>query len=1042
MRNLLLLSLFCSTLLGFSKIPDWENAETIGKNKLKARSWFLPYSNIDDAVNKKNAQTINLNGEWKFNYVTSPDQRVKDFYTTDFDDQEWNTIPVPSNWQMHGYGYPHYTNVKYPFPIDSSKAIAWNNFHSKEGSYNSLAPIPHDFNPVGSYRHKFELDEIENKNYIIHFGAVSTAFYLWINGQKVGYSQGSKLPAEFDITQYVKEGENILAAEVYQYCDGSYLEDQDFWRLNGIDRNVYLIEQPNINIFDVDLSSKKTGENTWLLNTEVSIQNNVEANEDIKLITTVTSGKEVKTKSTDLRLIHHKSKKANIAINLKNVALWSAEKPNLSLVVVSLKRGNKIVQSVSFNYGFRTVEIKDGQLLVNSKPIYFKGVNRHDHSHINGHYIKREEMEAEIAIMKKFNINAIRTSHYPNDPYLYELCDKYGIYMIDEANIEGHGHGFAPHNAIGNDPRFKKAMLARVQRMVERDKNHPSIILWSLGNETGPGKNHEAAYNWIKKNDTRPVHFESNHENWEVKAQDVVSNMYATIDAIKSFYLGKFPEKPFFWCEYSHAMANSVGNLKELWDFTYSHRQLQGGFIWDFRDQGIAQKTKDGRQYFAYGGDFEPKGVWNDNNFCANGIVRADITPHPTAWEVKKVYQNVHFEKRNNSKYEIENRFFFTKLSDYSIEWELKENGKTIKRKKLNSIELEPQKKRSISIDIPKQLNKEKEYVINFYVKTKRKENLLPEEHIIASEQFIIQKATPKAPLLRSSKLSIKESSSQFIISNKDIEIVFSRSNGCLTSYKLKGMEMIQSDLDLNFWRASTDNDNGNKFAKIAGIYKIAHKGGWGTSISIVEKSNQKIRLRASRYLDQTGDNSAFEYTIHGDGRIECKFSAKFDKGMPELPRFGVRMQMPKQFKNVQYYGRGAHENYWDRKTSAFLGIYNTTVADMYVPYIRPQENGNRCDTRWLKISNKSGEGLAFLAKDRFDFTARNYPLEDLDVPNSLGNRHSTDIVDKEMTEICIDYRQRGVGGDNSWGAKPHMQYRLFPGKYTLEFTILPIHIR
>ncbi|MCF8363203.1 MAG: DUF4981 domain-containing protein [Prolixibacteraceae bacterium] len=862
----------------------------------------------------------------------------------------------------------------------------------------------------------------------------------------VGYSQGSKLPAEFNITPYLQKGENTLAAEVYRYSDGSYLEDQDFWRMSGIERDVYLLGMPKttINDFYVRPQLDATYQN-GLFKADVMACNYSEKSSpcqvQIKLYND--KGKIVFEEKQALNLPASGKDTARFASTIKNVKKWSAEQPNLYTMTITLMQDSKEIQSLKHDIGFRTVEITNGQFLVNGKAIYFKGVNRHEHHPVKGHVVSRDDMLAEITLMKQFNINAVRTAHYPNDPYWYMLCDKYGLYVIDEANVEAHGHGFAPYNGLGNDPRFKKAIVDRIQRMVQRDKNHASVVIWSLGNETGPGQNHVEAYNWIKKNDYRPVHFESNHERKEIKAADFVSKMYWQINDIKEHYLGKYPEMPFFWCEYSHAMGNSTGNFKELWDFTYKHDQLQGGFIWDWRDQGLALETPDGQVYYGYGGDFEPEGVYNNNSFCANGLTGSDLTPHPGLWEVKKVHQNIWFTTDNaaSGAFEIENRFFFTDTKNYQISWSIIEDGIKIDSGTLNNIKLAPQSKTTVNIDAIKALkpNPEKEYHINFYCTQKADANLIPKNHVVASEQFLIYKKASAAIKKSDGTLTLKENTDSVVVNGDNFSLTYNKWKGQVVSYTVSGKEFMQRPLYMNFWRPLVDNDYGNHLYRISGVFKEDAKQTWGPE-TILKQTADSITIEVKRLFFIIRSAQHTTYTIFPDGSIKVKASTTFDKGLPELPRYGMRFQIPQQFENMQYYGRGPHENYQDRKTASLVGLYSQKVEDNFVPYIRPQENGNRCDVRWVQFTDSTGKGLRIEGFPTVDVVAHHFPLEDLDFyKEDPDRRHTIDIVKKDIVEICIDLKQRGVGGDDSWGARPFDKYRLLNQNYSLEFVLKPV---
>jgi len=638
--------------------PEWQDLSVISINKLPARASFFHYNSEDFS---KDWKTLNnyqvLNGTWKFNWVEKPADRPVDFYKENYDVEQWDDIDVPSDWQMRGYGYPIYTNIVYPFPLNPP-------FLNKK------------FNPVGSYKRSFSISkDWEDKDVIIHFGGVNSAFYIWVNGEKVGYSQGSKLPAEFDITNYVKQGKNNIAVEVYRWCDGSYLEDQDFWRLSGIERDVYIYAVPKQNVQNVitNASLDKTDYETGELNVNISTKGISSDKSKNKLhISLLNASNEIIFEDKKVNIIGDSH---TFKTSIPNIKKWSAEAPNLYELHWKLTdKNDEIIDGSSIKVGFRTSEVKNGQLLVNGQPILLKGVNRHEHDPKDGHVVSKESMIADIQDFKKYNINAVRTSHYPNCAMWYSLCDKYGIYIIDEANIESHGVGYKQDETLAQKPEYAKQHLERISRMAQRDVNHPSVIIWSMGNEAGSGDNFREGYKWLKNFDTsRPVHYEMSsprYPNFKEKITDITSWMYGEIPYIEKKHLKPEKERaaedrtPFIWCEYSHAMGNSNGNIADNWDWIRSHENVQGGFIWDWMDQGLEQKTADGEIYYAYGGDFIPKSynIHNDGNFCANGIIGSNRAPHPAVWEVKKAYQNVLFSQEDGLNFEIFNENFFVSI--------------------------------------------------------------------------------------------------------------------------------------------------------------------------------------------------------------------------------------------------------------------------------------------------------------------------------------------------------------------------------------------
>jgi len=685
--------------------------------------------------------------------------------------------------------------------------------------------------------------------------------------------------------------------------------------------------------------------------------------------------------------------------------------------------------------------------LVNGKPILLKGVNRHEHDQYAGHVISHESMLQDIKLFKEYNINAVRNSHYPADPYWYELCDKYGIYMIDEANLESHGFGYDEDKTPANKPEFEKMHHDRIARMMQTNKNHPSIIIWSMGNEAGDGPAFIKNYHWLKKNDpSRPVQYEraERGKSFQEPHTDIIPWMYASVDYIKNNYLGNYPDRPFIWCEYAHGMGNSTGDLVDLWDFVYENSQIQGGFIWDWVDQGFVKTDENGEEYWAYGGDFGPDRYRHDANFVINGLVNPDRTPHPALYEVKDVYQNVAIKLKDkqagNFTFEIENRFFFTNLNEYEIFYDLIKDGQFVEGGGPTTIDLAPQKK-TFQIQAFK-LEKGAEYFINFYVKTKNIGAVLAKGYVIAKNQIQLQEGSEvKLPVVASEKLKTKNKGENLIISNIDVEVVFDKETGALSAYNFKGKDLIKKGPQPDFWRAPTDNDFGNNFQKRARAWKEATDNPKLMDFTSEKKDNY-VEVKTNYQLDSVSSNLNITYKIYGNGRIEVGNDFQFNgdtEKLTSLPKFGNSMVLPLAYDNVEWYGRGPYENYWDRKTSAFVGIYNSSVEDLYVPYIRPQENGYRTDNRWVKLTDNEGNGIKFSGMPLISFSALRNPVSDFDPGMEKAQRHTTDIKPKDAIYLNIDYKQMGVGGDNSWGAKTWEKYQLKPKNYSYTYFIEPI---
>lgn len=1030
--TLLLLSVL-SFCFGQTQTPDWENPQVIAKNKLAPHAFFVPFKSLEKALklDHENSKFYHsLNGNWKFRWSKSPAERPMDFFNPGFDVTSWDEIAVPSNWEIEGYGIPIYVNHPYEFTKDPKPP-----------------QIPHDYNPVGSYRTTLTIpNDWKKKEIILHFGAVKSAMYVWVNGQKVGYSQGSKLPAEFNITQYLQKGENILAVEVYRWSDGTYLECQDFWRISGIERDVFLYAVPEVHIRDffADATLDENYEN-GILNLQVEIFNQqlLNTGKEYVVEAKIYDQTDKLLKKNEQRFVQEEQPKSILqtSIEMGKVKRWSAEAPNLYTLVLQLKdRRGKVIEQLAHKIGFRTSEIKNGQLLVNGEAVYLKGVNRHEHDEFTGHVISKESMIKDIELMKQFNINAVRTSHYPNDPYWYELCDQYGIYVVDEANIESHGMGYHPDRTLGNNPDWELAHLDRIQRMVHRDKNHASVIIWSMGNEAGDGVNFVKCSDWIHDFDpSRPVHYERALMNKHV---DIYSPMYASIQRIEN-YAKKYTDRPLILCEYAHAMGNSTGNLQDYWDVIEKYDQLQGGFIWDWVDQGLAETDKEGNKFWTYGGDYGPEDVPSDGNFVINGIVSPDRTPHPAMWEVKKVYQNISFKAKDALKgqFLIKNKFSFTNLDNYIFKWEIFENGVKIQEGDFNIKGLQPNRESDFQLNYDGlSFDSNNEYFINFYAYTKIGTAVVPSHHEIAKEQILLPFGNYKnitEPC--TSKLQVQNYEDDLLIQGANFSIRFDKINGMLSSYVLNGRELFRRGLEPNFWRAPNDNDFGNRMDQRCAVWRNAGEHRLLLDAQLQNVNEMDLRVSFDFELLEVRSKLTTSYLVKPSGEIivENKFEPGI-KGLSELPRFGMKMILPVTFEFIEYYGRGPQENYCDRNTAAFVANYKSNVTDQYFPYVRPQENGYKTEVRSLKVFNQLGYGLEFIGNPTLGFSALHYSIEDLDQLTRENYKHLNDLKPREEVFVNIDYKQMGVGGDNSWGARPHDQYQLFPQAYTFKFRIRP----
>ena len=1015
---------------------EWEDLSIYSVNTEAAHATFNLFSTTKEA-NEKNKEESSLyqslNGVWSFNLAKNESELPKGFYEDSYDRSEWGTIPVPANWQFHSDDFLLYTNIIYPYEINPPF-------------------MPTDYNPIGCYYRVFEVaKELENKQLFVHFGAVNSAFYLWVNGEKVGYSEGSKTPAEFDLTKYVKEGKNSIALQVIRWSDGTYLEDQDFWRVSGIERDVYLYAQPKLALRDFFVKADlDAAYNNGILDVAVSMKNFGKRTAYGSInVSVLDKGSELVNLEKKVKIYKGKEIEVNFNELIETPKKWTAETPNLYELVIAVKDSKgKETHVARQQIGFRNVKVANGQLLVNGQPILIKGVNRHEHDDKNGHVVSKDLMLRDVKIMKMNNINAVRTSHYPNDPYWYELCNKYGLYVVDEANIESHGFGYKAKETPANNPAYEGMHLDRINRMLQRDKNQPSIIIWSMGNEAGDGVNYVKAYKMLKEFDsTRPVFYEraESHFNLGIEKHiDIITWMYARVDKIKKNYLGKFPDRPFIWCEYSHAMGNSNGGLVDLWNMTRSERQMQGGFIWDFVDQGLLQETADGEKYYAYGGDFAPEKYHNDSNFCMNGIIDADGTYHPAMEEVRFVYQNADFSWKDKTSFTVEvfNENFFSNLNQYVFDFELLENGKVVATGQID-LDVAPQGKKSIQLPIKYQLDKTKnEYFVNIYGVTRDAKNLVPAKHELVKAQLDIN-TIEMTNVVDEEGASIKRKKykDSLVLKNENFSVKFNKNNGELISYQVRGKEYIAEAPYVNFWRAPIDNDFGNKMPKRSAAWKEASSQRKLVSFEYDKVSKKKYIIKVINALENINSTTETVYTINGEGQIKVHTKLLYGGNLKnaEMPRFGINVKLSNDLKYAKWYGRGPHENYQDRKASAFVGEYTSNIEDLYFAYARPQENGYRTENRWLNLTDEAGNGLQFIGLPYFSFSAHYNSIEDFDPGVKKQQRHTTDIKPRDYVSLNLDYKQIGVGGDNSWGAKALDKYLMQPGNYEYEFIMQPV---
>jgi len=994
------------------RVNDWENPQVVGRNKEPGHATLMPFADVASAIKGDWAGSPwyrCLDGEWDFHWAPNPGQAPKAFASADDDISSWGKIPVPGDWQMYGYGAPVYVNVQYPFPPDD------------------IPNVPFETNEVGTYRTTFDLpaDWAGMRVYVV-FGAVESAFYAYVNGQQVGYSQDSHLPAEFDITAFVHPGRNILAAQVYRWSDGTYLEDQDHWRLAGMHRSVYLYATPQVHIADF-----------WV-NTDLDASYR-DANLRVRVTVTNKGHETARAHSVEMRLLDAQGKDAigpqlapiavsgedsvevSISAPIANPKKWTAETPYLYRLLLTLQDAHgDPVEVETCRVGFRKVEIVDGELLVNGVSIKIRGVNRHEHDADYGKVVSYASMVQDITLMKQYNINAVRTCHYPNDTRWLDLCDEYGLYVIDEGNVESHGLWAKP----SNDPEWRMAFMERVTRMVQRDKNHPSVIIWSLGNESGWGPNHAAQADWVHANDpSRPVHYESGFKAPEV---DMVSRMYPTVEYIVELAEDDDP-RPVFMCEYAHAMGNSCGNLKEYWEAIESHRTLIGGCIWDWIDQGLRRREPDGTEWWAYGGDFGPGP--NDDSFCCNGLVGPDRTVHGGLIEYKKLLQPVVVEPVDVAKgrFCLRSKRFFADTSDLAGSWVLTEDGVQLQAGVLPPMSVPAGERQAFTVPYaPVTPKPGAEYFITFSFALNRDERWAPAGHVLAWDQFKLPVTVPARTMYRLPEVACTESDDAVVLSGEGFALTISRKTGTIVSFVRAGKELLCSAPHLNLWRAPTENDKGGWRGRMVDMWQGA---GYDRMLYdvrrvIVERvTPEAVRVKVdfgAHPEDRTeGFKCSYVYTVFGSGDVLVDTSIDPFNQRPPLPRFGLEMRLNAGYDTMTWFGGGPHECYIDRKASSVVGRYSGSVDDQYVPYVVPQENGNKVDVRWLSLTDASGAGLLAVAEPTMEASAHHYTTE-----NMTKARHLHELHWQPEVTLNLDYRQCGLGG-GSCGPITRPEYQL-----------------
>lgn len=1026
-RKVLICALASVGLTAFAQQPEWQDPNVNAINRAAMHTNYFAYESEQAALKGCRLASDNymtLNGTWKFNWVQNADQRPTDFYKVDFNDKGWDNIQVPGVWELNGYGDPIYVNVGYP----------WRSQYKNNPPY-----VPTVNNHVGTYRKEIELPaDWKGRQIMAHFGSVTSNMYLWVNGKFVGYSEDSKLEAEFDLTKYLRPGKNIIAFQVFRWCDGTYLEDQDFFRYSGVGRDCYLYTRTANHIEDIritpDLDTQyKDG------TLQIDIQMKGKGTVDLKLLDK--EGKEVTTAQVK------GSGKQTASMTVSNPAKWTAETPNLYTLVANLQENGKIIESIPVKVGFRKIELRNGQILVNGQAVLFKGADRHEMDPDKGYVVSRERMIQDIKRMKELNINAVRTCHYPDNNLWYDLCDEYGIYVVAEANIESHGMGYGDET-LAKNPLFAKAHLERNQRNVQRGYNHPSIIFWSLGNEAGFGPNFEACYKWIKAEDkTRAVQYEQAGTN---EYTDIFCPMYYSYESCENYSKGNI-DKPLIQCEYAHAMGNSQGGFKEYWDLVRKYPKYQGGFIWDFVDQSARWYTKDGKEFYGYGGDFNRYDA-SDNNFQNNGLISPDRVPNPHAHEVGYIYQNIWVKPVDLQKGEISiyNENFFRDLSDFYAEWQLLANGEVLQSGIINDLKVGPQQtvnqKLNYTLD---NICPCKEVLLNVAFKLKNTETLLPAGFAVAQQQLSVREYKAPENLLTEKKIAhdytptpvVEDNDSYYlIVKGENFHIDFERRSGYLSLYDVNGLSILDEGAQLtpNFWRAPTDNDMG------AGLQKkyLAWKNPEIKLTSLEHATENGLVVVTAKYdMPTVSAKLTLTYRINKEGAIEVTQSMTTDKNakVSNMFRFGMRAALNKNLSNIQYYGRGPIENYSDRNNSTNIGKYAQTVDEQFYSYIRPQETGTKTDIRWWNQTNKGGNGIQLVGKTPFSASALHYTMESLDDGLEKDQRHSELVPQTDCVNFCIDKVQMGLGCVNSWGALPLDKYMVPYQDYEFTFVIKPI---
>lgn len=1016
--------------VGAQTFKEWQDQHINQVNRLPMRTSHFAYPSTADAMKGNPSEASNymtLNGMWRFNWVDNANERPTDFYRIGFNDSGWDSIPVPGNWELYGYGDPLYVNIGY----------AWRN------DYKNNPPIvPVEKNHVGSYRKTVNIPaEWSGKEVIAHLGSVTSNVYLWVNGKFVGYSEDSKLEPEFDITPYLRPGENEIAMQVFRWCDGTYFEDQDFFRLSGVARDSYLFARDkSTGLRDIRVTPDLDAD---YKDGSLKIDLTLKGNPTVDLSLLAPDGKEVAQAAVT------GSGEKEITLNVANPLKWTAETPNLYRLVASVKKGGKEIEATTVNVGFRKVEIKNAQLLVNGQPILIKGVDRHELDPDGGYVVAPERMEQDIRIMKENNINAIRTSHYPDDPYLYDLTDRYGLYVVAEANLESHGMGYE-EKSLAKFPEFVTPHLERNERNVARNFNHPSIIIWSLGNEAGDGVNFEAAYKLVKSMDpSRPVQYERAGLGSNT---DIYCPMYMSQAWSAEYAKRPGITKPLIQCEYAHAMGNSGGGFKEYWDTIRAYPSYQGGFIWDFVDQSLRKTGKDGVMIYGYGGDWNPYDA-SDNNFCDNGLISPDRVPNPHMDETAYFYQNIWTELPDASsrKASVKNENFFIPLSNYRMRWTLLADGAQLESGIIDNLNVAPQATAQVEIPFTASLIPAgAEAFLNVEYLTKEADGMLPAGHVAARQQLPIAEGAPFYAAIHNVQTNnlpattpiINATNNQrLIVSGLGWSIEWDRHSGFIACWINGKLEMIEPGQEIkpSFWRAGNDNDYGADLPRRRKVWR-------NPELKLRDLTHEMTadglaHIVATYEIPAVSSTLEMAYTINNVGDVKFDQSLTPGEGAkaPELMRFGIEVPLVEAIDYSTYYGRGPIENYIDRKTSAFVGLYTQTAAEQPYMYIRPQETGTKSDMRWWNQTTIAGKGLHITSPELFYASATNYTTESLDDGDTKHQRHFQEVKPVDYTILRIDAYHTGLGGIDSWGAIPLDEHRIPFGPLYMTLLFSPL---